>query len=344
MDGFAVRYDDACEIGQTLRVVGEVTAGQNFEGTIARGEAVKISTGGYMPTGLDHVLIQEHARYDGQIVIVDHKQLKPRNIRRAGLDFSKGEKLVEAGNILGPAELAIAAASNHGSLTVFTKPVVAIIANGNELQAPGSAIPPGQIISSNPSALGALLTQAAETVRFTGIASDQSSSIKDHVSSALSADVIVPVGGASVGDYDLMRKTLAEMGTDFHFQGVAVRPGKPTWFGTIKGRPILGLPGNPLAAFVCGLIFCPAMLAWPELTQPVSARLISAMPATAAKEDYVLGVSSIENGVMTVQPTVETDSSRLRTLLSSNCLIRRPVESRPATIGDLVQIIPLRQN
>ena len=111
MDGFAVRYDDACEIGQTLRVVGEVTAGQNFEGTIARGEAVKISTGGYMPTGLDHVLIQEHARYDGQIVIVDHKQLNPRNIRRAGLDFSKGEKLVEAGSILGPAELAISAAS-----------------------------------------------------------------------------------------------------------------------------------------------------------------------------------------------------------------------------------------
>ena len=256
MDGYAVKLSDVRKAGVKLTVIGESPAGHPFQGTVNMGEAVRIFTGGAVPKGADHIVIQENAEREDDILTTLFDNETPRHIRQAGIDFAKGDTLLTKGTVIGPMHIAIAAAANHAVLPIYKRPVIALIANGDELKVPGSEVFETDIISSNPAGLGALIRHWGGEVMDMGIASDSLEAITSLIHKAKDADIIVPVGGASVGDHDYMRDAFKTCGLTSIFEKVAVRPGKPTWFGTLKSKTgdeqvVLGLPGNPASAVVC---------------------------------------------------------------------------------------------
>ncbi len=343
MDGYAVQLRDVRDAGQSLTVIGESAAGAPFEGDVSEGEAVRIFTGAEVPFGADHIVIQEDATRDGNIMMTRRGAEIARHIRRAGIDFSKGDTLLKAGRRLGPAEIAVAAAANHADLMIEKRPVIALLANGDELRPPGSVLTHGQIVSSNSHGLSALVRKMGGEPLDVGIARDSVDDILSKIDAASEADVILPVGGASVGDHDHMRTAFLEAGFEIIFSKIAVRPGKPTWFAKRAEQLVLGLPGNPASAYVCAHLFLPALLTGAGLSYQ-TAKLGDELPRNGPRTHFIrAALSTDEDGLRTATPLLNQDSSLLTPFLRADCLIERAPSVTASSFGDTVRIVHLKR-
>lgn len=345
MDGYATRIAD-CRLGETLTVIGEAAAGHPFSGTVRAGACVRVFTGSVIPTGADHVIIQEDvARRDDTIEVSD-AQGTARHIRAAGIDFKSGDILIPAGTRLSARQLSICAAANLAELQVRRRPRVALLANGDELRPPGSKLKPGQIIASNEYSLTALIEAWGGQVDNLGIAPDDPDEIKARIQGAEQADVFVPVGGASVGDHDHMKNVFAALAFEPVFSKVAVRPGKPTWMSRGQDQWVLGLPGNPASALVCAHLFLKPLIAHllgggDEVTT-IRARLSSDLKANGGREAFLRGRLEHSNaGERIVSPAGNQDSSLLSPFVTSNVLIHRAVDAPALNAGDAVDCVVL---
>lgn len=337
MDGYAVRAADATA-GAVLRVVGEAPAGRAWAGAVGAGEAVRIFTGAPMPQGADAVLIQEDADRDGDALRVREAPAPGAWLRPRGLDFAAGAQIA-APRRLSPADIALAAAMNAAHLVVRRRPVVALIPTGDELVEPGDTPGPDQIVASSGYGVAALLAQHGAAPRLTPIAGDSVASLRKALDAAAGADLIVTLGGASVGDYDLVRHVADAL----DFYRVAIRPGKPLMAGRVGATPLIGLPGNPVSAMVCGHVFLrpalDAMLGLPAgPLRRAQARLAQDVPAGGPREHYMRAALGPEG----VAPFADQDSSVQSLMAEADALLVRPPHAPAAQAGATVEIIGLR--
>ena len=287
MDGYAVRADDVASVPVHLRVIGEVAAGRPFARPVGPGEAARIFTGGVLPEGADTIVIQEHTRRDGDRIEVEKPSARGRHIRAQGLDFKLGDTLLAAGHRLTARDLALAAGMNHARVPVHRRPRIAVLATGDELVPPGTQPAPGQIVSSNTFALGALARAEGADVEDLGIVGDRLDPTVAAVRHArdLGVDILLTSGGASVGDYDLVQAAFAAEGMTLSFWKLALRPGRPLMHGRLGPIHVLGVPGNPVSAFVCAFLFL----------VPLIRRLAGRGDLSPPTETAVLGCDLPEN-------------------------------------------------
>lgn len=339
MDGYAVRLEDVRKAGSRLSVIGEAPAGTPFEQTLGKGQAVRIFTGGEIPAGADHIVIQENSSRSGDEITCAEGYDAPQFIRKAGRDFHEGDTLLEAGAILGAGELGLLAAGNIAEVKVRRRPRVGILANGNELKPPGSELKRGEIVNSNPVALAELVRSwGAEPVDL-GIAEDTLEAISERIESAGSIDIFLPVGGASVGDHDLMRPAFAAAGFEPVFEKIAVRPGKPTWFSARGDTRILGLPGNPASALVCAQLFLKPLITC-QRHSLIKARLACDLEANGPREHYMRAFAAFtDDGGLSVDPAPDQDSSLIKPFVTSAALLRRLPNAPEKKRGELEDII-----
>ncbi len=346
MDGYAVRAADAAP-GSRLRVIGEAPAGHPFAGGVGPGEAVRIFTGGVLPDGADSILPQEDAEAADGTVTVGEAVRPGRWVRRRGLDFRVGEELLPPGRRLAARDVGLAAAANHPWLAVHRRPRIGILATGDEIVLPGEPVAPGGIVSSNAQALAALVRAAGAEPTVLPIARDDAGALAAAAAAAESCDLLVTSGGASVGDHDLVQSALAPEGFALDFWRVAMRPGKPLIWGRLRGVPVLGMPGNPVSALVCGALFLlPAIArlsglpAGPTPTRP--ARAGGDMPANDRRQDYLrVALLPGADGVPIAAPFGTQDSSMLRTLARADALLVRAPLAPPLPAGGVVEVIEL---
>ncbi|MEM6899496.1 MAG: molybdopterin molybdotransferase MoeA [Pseudomonadota bacterium] len=340
MDGYAVRLADVSKPGANLKVIGEAPAGAPFSGSLGSKEAVRIFTGGHVPAGADHIVIQETVTRDGNVITCEEAHANAKHIRAAGRDFSKGDRLLEAGKLLGPAEISVAAAANHAELAVLRQPTVGLISNGNELKPPGSELLQGEIINSNPYGLGTLVQMWGGKLLPPQHATDSVDAILEALEAISAADIIVPIGGASVGDHDHMRAAFSEAGFDSIFEKIAVKPGKPTWFSKRGDQSVLGLPGNPASAFVCAHLFLHILMGASDGLELVSGQLGAPLPANGPRETFMRAEAKLnDGGVVTLHPAIDQDSSLITPFLESNALIRRIPEAEAQDAGSIIEFL-----
>jgi molybdopterin molybdotransferase len=340
MDGYAIRHAD---MPGPWRVVGESAAGVPFAGTVGAGEAARIFTGAAAPDGADSIIIQEDVtRTDDTITITGEGPPKPgTHIRRAGSDFTAGDTLIEAGTPLTPARIGLVAIAGHASLPVRRPIRVALISTGDELAPIGSDPDPNRIPASNGIMLAALLQNLPVDITDMGIIPDDKAALITTFESARHHDIIVTTGGASVGDHDLVRPALIDAGAAIDFWKIAMRPGKPLMAGTLGNAVVLGLPGNPVSAFVTATLFLKPLIAHLSgASDPapllLSASLATDMPAVGPRTDYVR--AQWLNGAIA---PLGGDSGMLVPLAAATALIVRPAGSPPAATGDDVRVIIL---
>ncbi len=341
MDGYAVRSADLAT-GRPLRVVGTAAAGHGFAGQIGPGEAARIFTGAPMPVGADRVVMQEDTGRSGDLLTVAANAETGPFVRPRGMDFAAGSAL-PAGRCLRPADIALLAAMNVPVVAVHRRPVVAILCTGDELVAPGGAPGPDQIMASNGFGLAALAQDAGAVARLLPLARDDVDVLEACLRLAEGADLVVTTGGASVGDHDLLARASTALGLELAFHKVAIRPGKPLMAGRLRGTPMLGLPGNPVSAMVCGHVFM----------VPALRRLAGHAAAAAPRDTAVLGAALAANGPRehyvrgqigpdgAVHPAASQDSSLLRTLASSDVLIVRAPRDPARRPGETVEIVKI---
>ncbi|ASG20758.1 molybdopterin molybdotransferase MoeA [Nitrospirillum viridazoti] len=346
MDGWAVRGSDLGTLPVTLARIGEAPAGRPFAGTVAPGQAVRLFTGSIIPDGADTVVLQEDCDDLGGGVRV-REGTPGRWVRAAGLDFTAGTVGLKAGRPLTVRDVALAAAMNHPFLTVYRRPRVAILATGDEVVMPGEPLGAGQIVSSNGLALAALVRRHGGTPVNLGIAPDDADTLATLARGAAGCDLLVTTGGASVGEYDLVRDMLGGQDLDLDFWKIAMRPGKPLMFGRLGGTPLLGLPGNPVSSLVCATLFLvPSLrrmqgLAAAELPR-ARAVLANALPANDRRQDYLRATLTAGDGALPAVATfTQQDSSMLSRLAAADCLIIRPPHAPAAEAGTVVDIVPL---
>ncbi|EKS40316.1 molybdopterin molybdotransferase MoeA [Afipia clevelandensis] len=348
MDGYAVRASDAVT-GARLKVIGEVAAGRPFNSIVGMGQAARIFTGGVIPDGADAVVIQEDTARDGDIVIVNEAIAAGKNIRAAGIDFKEGDVLLPRGTRLNDRALALAAGMDHPRLPVHRRARVAILATGDELMAPGSALAPGQIVYSNIFSLSALVESESAEVIDLGIARDTLESTTDGIRRARDsgADVLVTTGGASVGDHDLVQTALMAEGVDMAFWKIALRPGKPMMHGRLGAMRVLGLPGNPVSSYVCAFLFLvPLIRALSGRTvvdHPLEKAVLGRdMPANDQRQDYLRArLASGADGLPVATPVNAQDSSLVASLAAASALIIRPPFAPAAAAGSPCTILRL---
>ena len=340
MDGYALRQTEV-EPDAMFKVIGEAAAGHRFDGVVKAGQAVRIFTGAPVPEGADFVVIQEDTTRRGDLIMLGHDIGPKTNIRPAGGDFHAGDTM-DAPRLLRPADIALLASMNVATVPVYAKPRVAIIATGDELVQPGEVPNPDQIIASNTYGLAALLEQHGAQCRMIPIARDTVPSLTQAFTMAQDADLIITIGGASVGDHDLVAPVAAQMGMDQAFYKVAMRPGKPLMAGRLRDVPMIGLPGNPVSAMVCGTVF----------VVPVLRKMLGLPAAPAARVDLPLGVDLPANGPRehymramvrdgAVLPEGNQDSSLLGILSRADVLMVRPPHDEARTAGEIIGCIPL---
>ena len=346
MDGYAVIAADVANPPATLRLIGLSAAGHGFKGRLKRGDCVRIFTGAPVPKGADTVVIQENTLASGRAVTVLQTAKPEQNIRFAGLDFRKGEPLLIAGLTLGARDIGLAAAANAPKLAVRRRPVVALIATGDELVLPGGTPRADQIVSSNSHALAAMAQHLGATVVNLGIVADNLKATERAIRKASKADILVTTGGASVGDHDYVQEALKNSGVSIDFWKIAMRPGKPFMYGRRKGQHVLGLPGNPVSALVCARLFLKplidALLGFPAGDDLIEARLGASMKENDSRQDYVRAtLVEASDGTRTVTPFAKQDSSMQRTFREAQALIVRPPNAKVAGQGDVVRILRL---
>lgn len=350
MDGYAGRHEDFAEIGTVLAVIGESAAGRGFSGRVERGEVVRIFTGAPVPAGADTVLIQEDAEKlpDGPIRTTFALE-KGRHIRPKGQDFAIGDIVLHAGDVLDAGRLTVAAGMNHPQLPVFARPKVAILATGDELLPPGSVPGPDQIIASNTYGVAAIARDNGAEVIDLGIVRDDKAAIARAVAAAQAAgaDVLVTLGGASVGDHDLVQLTLVDSGMVLDFWQIAMRPGKPLMVGSLSGMTVLGLPGNPVSSLVCALLFLEPLLrhlgSLPPRDRSGKAKTLTALPANDKRQDYVRArLTRANDGSLQAETFSRQDSSMMQVFARSDCLIVRPPHAPAVEAGAVCDVMILR--
>lgn len=347
MDGYTVRADDLTEIPCDLDIIGEAAAGHPFDGKVGEGQAARIFTGGAVPEGADTIIIQEDTTRSDDTVTVNEGAARGTYIRPRGFDFSEGDVLLDAGRKILARDLSLAASMNVTQFSVRRKPVVAILATGDELVMPGDVLKPGQIISSNSFGLAAMIEAAGGQPERIGIARDTEQSLAEHIARAKDADILLTIGGASVGDHDLVQPALEAAGMTLDFWKIAMRPGKPLMFGQLGEQRVLGLPGNPVSAMVCSRIFLIPMLEkMLGIDSPSTAQKTAILGAGVEKngprQHYMRATQEIgSEGALVVTPVRSQDSSLLSPLSQADCLIVRTVDAPAAGKGDTVPILPL---
>ena len=350
MDGYAVRHEDIANVGAELTVIGQSAAGRRFQGRVGPGEAVRIFTGAPLASGADTVILQEDTeRLEGDRIRTLFAPAKGRHIRLAGQDFEQGEVTLSAGNVLDAGRLTLAASMNHPTLPVYLRPKIAILATGDELLPPGTSPGADQIIASNSFGVAAIARENGADILDLGIVRDDRAAIAAAVNRAQAerADVLVTLGGASVGDHDLVQSTLVACGMTLDFWRIAMRPGKPLMVGDLAGMPVLGLPGNPVSSLVCALLFLEPLTRklahLPDRSRLVAARLAAPLPANDRRQDYVRAQLSREpDGSLLAHPFARQDSSMTKVFAQSDGLIVRPPQTPAAALGDSCTVLKLR--
>lgn len=339
MDGYALIGLEA-EPDAMFKVIGEAQAGAGFTGKVGAGQAVRIFTGAPVPEGTTRVILQEDVTRRGDLITLGRDIGTNDNIRPQGNDFRIGDR-VEAPRRLAARDLALIAAMNAPEVEVFKRPEVALMATGDELVMPGEAPGPDQIIASNSFGLKAMFEAAGATVRMLPIARDTHESLAFVFGLAKGADLVVTIGGASVGDHDLVGQVAAYLGLEQSFYKVAMRPGKPLMAGRMGDAAMIGLPGNPISSMVCGAVFIlPLLNAMQGLTEaeaPLTARLAEDIPANGPRQHYMRAeLMGDEVHVMSRQ-----DSALLSVFARANAMVIRPPHDGPRAAGELVEVLPL---
>ncbi len=348
MDGYAVRAADVESLPAQLTVIGYAPAGSAFTGAVGPGQAVRIFTGAPVPEGADTIVIQENTEEaDGGLTVVAGSAPLGRYVRPAGLDFSEGEVLLRAGRVLTARDLGLAAGMNVPWLMVHRKPRVAILATGDEIVMPGEPIGDNQIVSSNAMALAGFVEAEGGIAVDLGIAPDSAKALKAMAAGARGTDLVITTGGASVGDHDLVRSVLGEVGLEVDFWRIAMRPGKPLIFGRLAGTPLLGLPGNPVSSLVCAVIFLrpalAALLGSDRGGQASETAILGVdLPPNDEREDYLRAtLARDERGRAVVRPFHIQDSSMFANMARAHCLVIRPPHAPVAPAGSDVEILLL---
>lgn len=340
MDGYALNGIEA-DLHAQFKVVGEAAAGHRWKGTLKPGQCVRIFTGAPVPDGADKVVIQEDVSRSGDMISITSEPGEKDNIRPAGIDFAAG-MVMDAPRILTPGDIALLASMNIAQVPVRRAPVVALISTGDELVMPGEAPGPDQIIASNTYGLAAMLDRLGATPRILPIARDSEASLRTVFALAEGADLIVTIGGASVGDHDLVASVAGKLGMEQAFYKVAMRPGKPLMAGRLHGAAMVGLPGNPVSAMICGTVFLTPMIRamqgldhapMPRKVMP----LAGALPANGPREHYMR--ACVVHGQ--VSDAGAQDSSLLSVLARANALIVRPPHDPARTAGETVDVIDI---
>jgi molybdopterin molybdotransferase len=343
MDGYAARRSSETS---TLRVIGQAAAGHPFQGGVSKGEAVRIFTGAPLPDGTDAVAIQENCDRHGDWVTIPKSNLDPSYVRHRGSDFKTGDTLLEAGRTFGAREISLAASMGHGTVPVRRRPRVAIIATGDELVLPGETPGPGQIVCSNHLGIHALCTRSGADAHFLGIACDTRADLDAHLDRAAGFDVVITIGGASVGDHDLVAPALQSRGVTLGFWKIAMRPGKPLMFGQLGAQRLIGLPGNPVSSLICARLFVVplirAMLGTTEDQAAMEAITTAPLDANGPRAHYMRAtLSTAADGTKCVTPARSQDSALLSVLADANCLIIRPIGANASLAGTAVPVLLL---
>ena len=349
MDGYAVRASSVEKVPTTLKLIGEVAAGHPFDGSVGDGEAARIFTGGVVPPGADTIVIQENTKRDGDTVLVTTGSPPGRHIRRAGLDFKQGAVLLANGHRLSDRDLMLAAAMNYPKVPVYRRPKVAVLGTGDELVPPGSTPGPGEIVYSNGYALMALARAEGAKIIDLGIVPDQIEATIAAIRRArqAGADILLTSGGASVGDYDLVQKGLAAEGLELSFWRVALRPGRPMMHGRLGTMQVIGLPGNPVSAFVCAVLFLVPLVRRLSgridvVPKTESADLGCELPANDERADYMRAtLVAGRNGTPVAIPVPVQDSSMMAALAKADCLVIREPFAPAVKAGDQCVILRL---
>jgi len=346
MDGYAVRAADVDPLPAALTVIGESAAGHPFEGELSAGQAVRIFTGAQVPPGADTVVLQEDCDRDGDAVSV--REIEPgRHIRPRGQDFTAGDVVLAAPLRLGARHIGLLAAMDYPWVEVYRRPRVAILSTGDEIVLPGEPRGPAQIVSANGPALAAFVESRGGLPVHLGVVKDDRSALTAMAEAARDCDMLVTSGGVSVGDHDLVRKALGDAGLDVTFHKIAMRPGKPLMFGHLEQTPVLGLPGNPVSAMVCAMLFLGSAL---DRCQglpgngpiPSLAMLGAPIPENGGREDYTRAVLSDNgDGTQTVTPIFAQDSSMIGALANADAVIIRPPGAPPANAEEAVPVLRL---
>jgi len=343
MDGYAVRSADLNGQGIALRLSGESAAGHSSQAGVGHDQAFRISTGAPLPEGADQVVIQEKCQREGETVITAEPGRPGANIRKAGVDFSTGDPLLDAGRILSPAVIALLTSAGLTKVPARRRPDIGILSTGDELVEIGEPPGPDQIINSLAPGLDGFIQQWGGQPHYLGIARDNPLDVRQKLAAAESLDLLVTIGGASVGDHDHLRKEFSALGGRLVFEKVAIKPGKPTWFGHLGSTPVLGLPGNPVSAMVMArLCLKPAMDRFMGRENPAffhPARLGVDLPANGPRENMIRARHDPVAGQ--VAPLDNQDSSALSALVAANALIRRPPNAPAASAGDSITFLPL---
>ncbi|SET57173.1 gephyrin-like molybdotransferase Glp [Paracoccus homiensis] len=340
MDGYAWRSADA---GQSLRIVGEAAAGHPWTGTAQPGTAIRIFTGAAVPDGFDRVEMQENTRREGDLLTITEAS-HGTHIRSRGCDFAEADEL-PAGRRLTAADIGLLAAMNVPQVMVARRPKVAIMASGDELVRPGDTPRDGQIISSNDLAIAALAQEVGAETTLLPIAADTEHSLRECFHMARDADLLITIGGASVGDHDLVGKVAAELGLERAFYKIAMRPGKPLMAGDLHGTAMLGLPGNPVSSIVCGKIFMQPLIrrmqGFTDLDQTRKAMLGVDLVAEGNRQHYLRAKLDRQDGQPTITPFDRQDSSLLSILSQADALLVRPSGDRARAKGEMMEYLPL---
>ena len=349
MDGYAARAQDATQ-GAVLHVVTEAPAGHPTAHVIQPGECVRLFTGSQIPAGADTVIIQENTQREGDRITLTQPSAAGRFIRMQGQDFAQGTCLLQAGTRLGPKEIGLAAAGGHAWLTVTRKPRVSILSTGDEVALPGDPVREDGIFNSALFMVAACLQQAGAEVLMLPSARDTTRSLTEAFAQARQSDMLVTIGGASVGAYDLVRQSLTDIGLTLDFWKIAMRPGKPLLSGHIGSTPIIGLPGNPVAALVCSTVFVA-----PAIQRMMGMAVADTLPTEPAilgvdvgpndqRQDFLratLSTAPAPASLPVVTPFASQDSAQLHILAQSQALIIRAPHAPAAAAGSPCQIVRL---
>ncbi|MEM9574038.1 MAG: gephyrin-like molybdotransferase Glp [Pseudomonadota bacterium] len=348
MDGYAVRSQDVIQPGAKLTIIGEVAAGYTLDKFVGENETVRIFTGAPVPEGADAILIQEDANVLDETTIEANVTVAPNSyLRPAGLDFCDGDLLLSKGQVLDAGALCLAASGNHDFLPVHAKPKIGILATGDELRPPGSELEPGQIIASNSYGVAAIIRSHGGIPVDLGIARDTRDSLQNALKCAIeqNCDGLITLGGASVGEHDLVRKVFIDVGMALDFWKILMRPGKPLMFGQLDGMRILGLPGNPVSSLVCSHLFVAPLVAAlggrKHQMERKSAILSHSVPPNGAREQYARAVVSHRDGDVYVDVFENQDSSIVSLYAKANALVMRPIGATAAKAGETVEYIPI---